>query len=248
MSIIDKKPFINKVIETLTDEQKTTLKSLINGGGDGPISRSIIPFGNIPTILSVSDKGIKEVKLEVSKTSGQNIYLGYLVYNDSYCVLISYSGKKNQQLSLIELNLNEGNWSYQVRNCDLTILELRSELDDIAEGSDPNRIEVSNITNMSDEQLDFLKPGDLVIKVTGKLRHTYIVTYKEESKGICLSYFAAGYTETVSYDYTSGHWVYNSTDVVSGLESALKMPSDLDPAKSYTLKVVGGVLTAVEDE
>ena len=43
--------------------------------------------------------------------------------------------------------------------------------------------------------------------------HTYIVTYKEEYKGICLSYFAAGYLETVSYDYTDGVWVYNSTDV-----------------------------------
>lgn len=248
MSIIDRKPFIVKVIETLSAEQKATLKSLINGGGDGPVSRSIIPFGQTQTILSTSDKGVKEMNLEISKTRGQNTYLGYLVYNDSYCVLISYSGLKHQLLTLIELNLVEGNWQYEIKNCELSITDLRSELNDVAQSGEPIRIEVSNITSMSDSQLEALRPGDFVIKKTGNMKHTYVVTYKQEHKGICISYFAAGYLETVSYDYAGGHWTYNSTDVVSGLESALKMPSDLDPAKSYTLKVVGGVLTAVEDE
>ena len=40
-----------------------------------------------------------------------------------------------------------------------------------------------------------------------------MVSYKEHHVGICLTYSAAGYLETVSYDYTDGHWVYNSTDV-----------------------------------
>ena len=74
-------------------------------------------------------------------------------------------------------------------------------------------LEVSNITAMTDAELDALKPGDRVIKITGNQKHAYFVTYKEEKHGICISYFAAGYLETVSYDYTEGHWVYNSTDV-----------------------------------
>ena len=49
-------------------------------------------------------------------------------------------------------------------------------------------------------------------------KHNYIVTYKEEKHGICLSYYAAGYLETVSYDYTNGHWVYNSTDIFNMAE------------------------------
>jgi len=44
------------------------------------------------------------------------------------------------------------------------------------------------------------------------LSHAYICTYKEDKAGICLSYFDASGIETVSYDYTDGAWVYNSTD------------------------------------
>lgn len=74
---------------------------------------------------------------------------------------------------------------------------------------------VTDITALTNDVLNQLKPGDMVIKKTGNMEHTYIVTYKEEKHGICISYFAAGYSETVSYDYTDGNWVYNSTDVWS---------------------------------
>ena len=78
------------------------------------------------------------------------------------------------------------------------------------------KMEVSSITSMTKEQLDELQCGDIVAKVTGKQKHCYVVTYKGEGagEGICLSYFAAGYTETVSYDRSGSNWVYNSTDVV----------------------------------
>lgn len=78
-----------------------------------------------------------------------------------------------------------------------------------------NVIHTNNITNLSDKDIDNLKPGDIVLKKTNNMEHTYIVTYKEEHKGICISYYAAGYSETVSYDYTDEHWVYNSTDIVN---------------------------------
>lgn len=76
-------------------------------------------------------------------------------------------------------------------------------------------IEVEDITAMTAEQLDALEVGDKVIKVTGKQRHLYLVSYKGEGagEGICLSYNAAGYGETVSYDRTESGWAYNSTDV-----------------------------------
>ena len=78
-----------------------------------------------------------------------------------------------------------------------------------------NRISVTDITAIPADQLDKLECGDVVVKITGKKRHTYIVSYKGDGagEGICLSYNAAGYGETVSYDRTESGWAYNSTDV-----------------------------------
>ena len=75
-------------------------------------------------------------------------------------------------------------------------------------------IEVSDITKLTNEQLDSLNVGDKVVKVTGTDKHLYLVTYKATTGGgICLSYNAAGYGETVAYDRTDDGWAYNSTDV-----------------------------------
>lgn len=76
-------------------------------------------------------------------------------------------------------------------------------------------IEVTDITALTGDQLDALNCGDKVVKVTGKQRHLYLVSYKGEGvgEGICLSYNAAGYGETVSYDLKETGWEYNSTDV-----------------------------------
>ena len=77
-----------------------------------------------------------------------------------------------------------------------------------------NIIEVENIEALTNEQLDSLNVGDTVIKITGKQRHLYFVTYKGEGpgEGICLSYNAAGYGETVAYDRIENGWQFNSTD------------------------------------
>lgn len=77
----------------------------------------------------------------------------------------------------------------------------------------PSPIEVSDITALTAEQLDALNVGDKVVKVTGADKHLYVVTYKATTGGgICLSYFDAVNTETVSYDRTESGWAYNSTD------------------------------------
>lgn len=74
-------------------------------------------------------------------------------------------------------------------------------------------IEVSDITALTAAQLDALEVGDKVVKVTGTEKHLYLVTYKATvGGGICLSYFDAVNTETVSYDRTESGWAYNSTD------------------------------------
>lgn len=79
----------------------------------------------------------------------------------------------------------------------------------------PSSIEVSDIEALTKEQLDALRPGDQVIKITGKQKHTYFVTYKGEGagEGIVLTYNACGYGEAISYDRTDSGWAFNSKDV-----------------------------------
>ena len=75
-------------------------------------------------------------------------------------------------------------------------------------------VEVEDITDIDGDILDALNCGDKVVKVTGKQKHAYTVSYKGEGvgEGLCLTYADAAGTETVSYDYTDDGWAYNSTD------------------------------------
>lgn len=100
--------------------------------------------------------------------------------------------------------------------------------------------EVSNIQQLSKETLDELQVGDIVQKITGNQKHAYMVTYKGEGagEGICLTYCAAGYMETVSYDRSGSDWVYNSTDVVN-IEEALADKQD-KLVSGENIKTVGG--------
>lgn len=78
------------------------------------------------------------------------------------------------------------------------------------------RVETDDIEHLSQEVLDELQCGDVVIKKTvedGKeLRHAYLVTHKQAT-GICISYNTTGYSDTYSYDKVDGVWTYNSKDV-----------------------------------
>lgn len=75
------------------------------------------------------------------------------------------------------------------------------------------KIEVLDIKKLTDNQINNLECGDIVAKNTNGQYHAYIVSYKQNGVGICLTYTDASVVETVSYDYTNKHWVYNSTDV-----------------------------------
>lgn len=76
-------------------------------------------------------------------------------------------------------------------------------------------IETTDITALTNAQCTKLKAGDVVLKKTGNAIHAYRVSYKEYQVGMCLTYTDASTSETVSYDYTDGHWVYNSTDITN---------------------------------
>lgn len=71
---------------------------------------------------------------------------------------------------------------------------------------------ITDMTKLTDDQCNALECGDIVLKKTGNQYHSYRVSYKEKNTGMCLTYVDASCVETISYDYTGGHWVYNSTD------------------------------------
>ena len=97
----------------------------------------------------------------------------------------------------------------------ITVEEVKEEIRKDKYNS-PKRFYVDNIKAIPGELLEKLECGDVVVKHTIEeskdLYHTYFVTHKQAT-GICLSYFAAGYSETQSYDKVGGKWVYNSQDV-----------------------------------
>lgn len=92
-------------------------------------------------------------------------------------------------------------------------------------GSEP--LEVEDIEALTDEQLENLKAGDIVLKLTNGMKHTYIVTYKEDRVGLCLSYFDFSYSETVSYDYDSEVEAWTLNDI-----ERLNIKQELDNIKN----------------
>lgn len=203
------KPFISKVLNSLSDAQLVAFAKLIDSHSNEFTKRSLIDANNL---ITNDDKGVGLFTIQLDS---QTIRTGYLVFTDSYCVLLSYVSNA-ERVTEYEINLTTN--KYEVVKEFLTTDYLRHEVLLRANGAvDAGKIETDNITGLTKEQLNSLQPGDFVIKKTGNQKHTYIVSYKGEGagEGICLTYCAAGYTETVSYDRSGNNWVYNSTDVVT---------------------------------
>ena len=97
-----------------------------------------------------------------------------------------------------------------------------------------------NIKELSTADINKLKAGDIVLKKDSTGKHAYIVSYKKDGTGICLTYVDASVAETVSYDYNSGtkEWVYNSTDITP-LEGAQYTAGD-------NITISGNVISATD--
>ena len=90
--------------------------------------------------------------------------------------------------------------------------DLIKKFEELASKKAAIKVKATNIKELSNEVLNSLECGDIVMKKTGNQYHSYIVTYKEANQGICLTYVDASVVETQSYDYVDGAWVYNSED------------------------------------
>lgn len=241
MSVLNKVPFINSVLNELGEENLGTLRSLMNGSGDRTelLRTTNVPAGNRVRI-SAADKGVHLCSLQV----GPTLYHGYLLYKEK-CVLIHFTDF--QSLSIFEIDvahnqihtvseyLDINELRYIVNDLLMDMGELiHVQVDDIESGTEPegkaivsdgeggakwgdiiHTIETNDITQLTKAQLDSLKAGDVVNKITGNEKHSYHVSYKGTGAGtgICLTYEDASRIETVSYDRSGDDWVYNSTDV-----------------------------------
>ena len=127
MSVLNRIPKIVEILENCSSLELATLKALINGEGEAPVHRSLRPLAGL--MLTEADKGVKNMILDVSDIRAQGTYTGYLVYNDYNCVLIAYSGNRNQNLSMILIDPTD--LSYVINGANLTIDELRNNIAEV---------------------------------------------------------------------------------------------------------------------
>lgn len=186
MSVINRLPLINEILSSLSAEQLSSLRDCINGQGDAPIFRSLKPVAS--NHLTTADKGVKPIQIEPKVLlGGMNVLEGYLIYTDEICYVICVSGDKNQALGL--LHINPTTCEAEFVNGALTILELRSELDDVLNagggsggGSGGNEIGFAEINMPLNSTLgDFLD----AIGYTGEtIKIPVIIKYQVEEVGM----------------------------------------------------------------
>lgn len=224
------KPFISKVLDSLSDEQIGDFAKLIDKHSGDFNNRSLL-IGNI----TEADMGVGLYTIQLDENT---IRTGYLIYTDTYCVLLSYLSNSER---IAEYEIDVELMTYRTVKEYLTTDYLRHEVAIRANGViDAGTVVVNNITSIDGDTLSSLKAGDIVLKNDSTGKHAYVVSFKKDGTGICLTYTDASVVETVSYDFTDNAWVYNSTDVTPLGGGTDITASDID-SESATQ---GQVLTA----
>lgn len=192
MSVINRKPFIKTVLDSLAIDELADLLNLVDGGRGDSISRT-------PLTIDEDDMGVHRCQLAIK----EGLFTGYLLFSADVCALVFYADK--QSLGIIEIEDGD----YKFIDEPLSITDLRLELGKAGA--------VHDIKDINSNILDALKCGDIIVKTDSTGGHAYLVTYKKEKVGICLTYLDASTVETQSYDYDedTGTWVYNSEDKAS---------------------------------
>lgn len=113
------KPFISKLLGSLSDEDLATLASLIDTHSNSFTNRSLI---NPSNYLSTSDKGVGLFTIQLDKDT---IRTGYLIYNNSYCVLLSYVPTSER---IVEFQIDVATKTYSMVKEFLTTDYLRHEV------------------------------------------------------------------------------------------------------------------------
>lgn len=161
MSTINKKPFIQVVIESLDKTALTGLQAALNTTNNYNELRSLI---NDSYPITDDDKGVSKIALEVEG----KVYTGEFIYNDTVCVLISYERDTAQKLKLVIINPTDK--TYKIVEEPLTINELRRivevKLIEIEQSGDTNLYAKVHHYDEGDELtaeiLNSIKDGDII--------------------------------------------------------------------------------------
>lgn len=119
MSVLNRKPYIESVVESLSNLQLGTLATILNGA-ESTIFRSFI---NTDYPITTEDKGVSHCVLETK----DKVFTGYLLFNNSYCVLVSYE-TISQKLKIVKINY--ANDTYEIVDEELNINEFRRIVED----------------------------------------------------------------------------------------------------------------------
>lgn len=159
MSVLNKIPFINQLLNSLSEDNLKLLNSLINGSGNRTeLNRTMdVPSGG-KTNISVSDKGVHMCVLQI----GTTLYHGYLIYSDDYCALIHYTDF--QALSMLKIDVSEK--TYEVVSEYLDVNELRNILSDLlisagesGDDSNNNLINGEGTNSLKQKTIDAEEPN-----------------------------------------------------------------------------------------
>lgn len=176
MSVINKKPFVQSALESLTAEQLGALKTIINSTSNSANFRSLI---NSLYAISTSDKGISRLVLEAK----DKVYTGAWIYTDDYCVLLSWKSNVNQKMNIVKINPTKN--SYELIEEKLSINELRRIVENLllesGEGTDVAWGNIGgNIRNQVDLQAEFQNVREVA---EGKCK-TYVLSYADTLQSI----------------------------------------------------------------
>lgn len=139
MSVINKKPYIEGVLESLTKQNLSTLIGLVNGGEGNVVFKSYI---NTSYAFSTDDKGIKRIIFEAK----DKIFTGYLIYNNSHCVIIAYDNAMvSQKLKIVKVDYEFDR--YEIIDEELSIEEFRR----LIEGRTTNLVVEANDVSANPE-------------------------------------------------------------------------------------------------
>lgn len=73
-------------------------------------------------------------------------------------------------------------------------------------------LESDDIENLTDEQLENMSAGDVVIKKDATGEHAYVCSYKGEG-GLCLTYADCENVETLAYEKDESGWAFDDKTV-----------------------------------
>ena len=129
MSVLGKKPFVNKIIESLSTEQIVKLRKLI----DNPTDLRTVALYGVDNLLSESDKGVHFVKCKLEELS-LRIVQGFLCYaDDDNCALFVFNnGSDIVEEYVIYPKVRKFERVYEYLNAE----EFRRVLDDSEEEKD----------------------------------------------------------------------------------------------------------------